>query len=173
MPQTMGIGTLGSPGTVFKMKFRWLLTFIDTNGTAIGDINALPPAEGSRPHLDFKEESIEHISETIWFPVKPDWKPVNLILYDIKSKENPIVEWLKHIYNAQKGSWQAHLGSNQYKKEARLKLFDGCGCALEEWVYENAYPSSVNFGSLDMASSELVKIDITLRYDRAYVLELA
>ena len=56
-----------------------------------------------------------------------------------------------------------------FKKNARLELLSGCGDILEMWFFENAWPQTVEFGELDMSSSEYVTAEITLRYDRAFV----
>ncbi len=52
---------------------------------------------------------------------------------------------------------------------ATLQLYDGCGCLIEEWKYEHAWPQTVDFGDLEMNNSEFVTADVTLRYDRAYI----
>ena len=54
---------------------------------------------------------------------------------------------------------------------ATLCMYDGCGKVTESWRYENCYPREVNFGDLDMSDMSLVIIEISLRYDRAYVLD--
>ena len=55
------------------------------------------------------------------------------------------------------------------KRDAKLELYDGCGKILETWVYEGIWPQSVEFGDLDMTSSDVITCDLTLRYDRAYI----
>ncbi len=51
-----------------------------------------------------------------------------------------------------------------YEGCGRLVLWDGCGIPLEAWLLRNMWPQSVNFGDLDMASSEEVTVELTLRY---------
>ena len=170
----MGIGKLGAANTCFKHKNRWLFSLPDISDDGV---NALPPLTSSRPSLTFKEQSVEHTSETIWFPVKPEFKPINLKLYDIVTNENAVFEWIKQIYNPQSGQWlfgQSKPASNNpaifgIKRLAELSLYNGCGDeVLESWVYENAYPTEINFGELDYADGTVMTIDLTLRYDRAY-----
>jgi len=180
----MGIGLLGDPSTVFKRKFRWMfridsVTGSPTDSSKNNGIYVLPPSASARPKLGFKEAEAQHLSETIFYPVKPDWKPINLKLYDISHpliKENPVTKWLKTIYDAQQGQWVASSdlitnGFDGLKRDATVELYDGCGCVLETWVYENAYPMEIDFSQLEMSSNDIVMIDITLRYDRAYVLD--
>ena len=45
------------------------------------------------------------------------------------------------------------------------------GDILEQWIYENVYPSEINWGELDMDSSDVVVVEMTLRFDRAYFIK--
>jgi len=162
----MGMGRLALSNTIFKRKFRWMFSVIGIIGEAVG---ALPPMKGARPSLEFKDIEVQHVTEDIYLPGKPSWKPINLTLYDIcppGSSKNPIWKWIKECYDPQTGQFFAILDKN-FKKDCYLELYSGCGDPLEQWVFMNAWPSQVNWGDLDMGSSEVVTCDITLRYDRA------
>ena len=39
---------------------------------------------------------------------------------------------------------------------ADLQLYDGCGNIVEQWAIEHCYPLNVDFGELDMNSSDVV-----------------
>ena len=133
--------------------------------------------------MSFKEMQAEHLNETIFFPSKPDWKPITLTLYDIvKDGENPIFSWLRRAYDPKNCSlWNPSVetipnphaldGVRGSLKCAQcfLNLYDGCGDIIEQWVFEHAWPQSVEFADGDMSSSDVVMCDITLRFDRAYI----
>jgi hypothetical protein len=164
--QRMGLGKLGGEDLCMMRKFRWLF-FIDEvcdDGTS-----ALPPDKAARPSLSFKEIEAQHLNETIYFPGKPDWKPINLTLYDLKSNKNPIFQWLKQIYEPceDKGTWRAP-APGAFKRTGRLKMYSGCGDVMEEWVYSNIWPNNIEWGDLDMSNQDVVTVEMTLRYDRAY-----
>jgi phage tail-like protein len=146
----------------FKRKNRWLLK-ID-NISAQG-LNALPPQKASRPSVSFKELSMEHLNETIYYPGKPEWKPITLTLYDLKKNSNPVLGWINQIYDTGTEQWNA--SADGFKKDAYLELYDGTGETLESWLLVAAWPQDINFGDLDMGTSEVVTVDVTLRYDRA------
>ena len=74
----MGLGILNLPNTCFKRKHRWFVKFDDIDYADI-----LPPNKTARPTLSFKEMEAQHLNETIYFPGKPDWKPINLTLYEM------------------------------------------------------------------------------------------
>ncbi len=153
----------------FKRKFRWMFRITGITDSSSGAF-VLPPSKSARPNLSFKEQEAQHLNETIWFPIKPEWKPITVTLYDIKGNSNPVFDWLKQIYDPERGNWSPAIsGADGFKRRATLELLDGAGEIMEKWVYENAYPQAAEFGELDMSSSEVVTIDLTLRYDRAYI----
>jgi phage tail-like protein len=154
--------------TILKRKFRWVFSIIDVTNvdSAKGSANALPPLKSNRPILEFREMEVQHLNEIVYFPAKPDWKPITLTLYDLKTNENPVFKWLKTIYDPSNGTWSVDAS---LKKNATLKMLDGCGNEVEAWTLENAWPQAINFGELDMGSSDVVLVEITLRYDRAFI----
>lgn len=153
----------------FKRKFRWKLLIPDVSADGV---NALPNFRGARPGWTFREMNGEHLNETIFFPSKPEWKEIQLVLYDIaKPNENPVFSWLKRAYNPKGCSaWYPCLDSPSFKAIAVLELYDGCGGVIEQWIIEHAWPHIADFGELEMSNSEVVMVDVTLRYDRAYII---
>lgn len=159
----MGLGKLGGDICMMR-KFRWLF-FID--GVSGDGASALPPDKGARPSLSFKEMEVQHLNETIYFAGKPDWKPVQLTLFDLKLNKNPIFEWLKNQYEPcqDKGKWYV---PKNWKRTGRLEMYDGCGNVLERWIYRNVWPNNIEWGDLDMQNQDYVTVELTLRYDRAW-----
>lgn len=157
-------------GTCFKRKNRWL--FIIDGVSADNSLSCLPPSRGARPNISFKELEANHLTETIYYPGRPDWKPLTLILYDInRNDKHPIFEWLRLAADFDDNGKVTYKAScDGFKKPiATLELYSGCGDLMERWKYENIWPQSVEFGELDMSSSEVITCDVTLRYDRAYI----
>ena len=163
-----GDGALNDPDVCFKRKNRWL--FKIENVSAWEGSPCLPPFKGGRPGLTFKEMDSQHLNETIYFPSKPDWKPINLSLYDIKKKSNPVMDWIKKSYEVKStGSTWKPSASGFKMGTCFLELYDGSGSIIEKWILENVWPNSIDFGDLDMSTSDVVTVDLTLRYDRAYL----
>ena len=161
--------------TVFKRKNRWLFKIDDISASGI---NSLPPSKSARPSISFKEMEAQHLTETVYFPGKPEWKPINLTLYDIKdcssSNEHVIFKWLRSCYDTlSESKWTpactiSETGWKFKEEQAELVLYDGCGNTLERWIFEGVWPQNIEFGELDMQSSDVITCDLTLRYDRAY-----
>jgi hypothetical protein len=150
----------------FKQKFRWLLKIPDVSASGV---NSLPPSKAARPSLSFKTMEIQHLNETIFRPSKPDWKPINLTLFDLKKNEHPIFKWLKKQYDPENGEWKNAPPNDFVISEVTLEMYDGCGSVMETWIFENVWPETVEFGDLDMALSDYSTCELSLRYDRAYI----
>ena len=174
MPRPMGWDFgLEKSDLCFKRKFRWLFKIDEIS--AMG-ADSLPPLRASRPSITFKEQEVQHLTETVYYPMKPEYKPINLTLYDIKhGSKNPIFNWLKRLFSPEdNANWQAPVkpaGSQDpfIFNEATLELYDGCGEVVELWVYESVWPQSCEFGELEMATSDVLTVDLTLRYARSYI----
>jgi hypothetical protein len=167
----MGLGPLYD--ACLKRKFRW--TFQLDGIISDVEMNALFPLKGARPHLQFKEIETKHIFETIYFHGRPEWKPLQ-----ITQQLHPVFNWITEVYDSgtdSQGYFQPvdrprNSDSGSFKKTANLILYDGCGKELEKWILENCYPVQSNFGELDMGNSEVVTCDVTLRFDRAKMIEV-
>lgn len=171
MGRAMGMGRLGSEKVCIMRKFRWLF-FID--GVSGDGANVLPPDKAARPSLSFKEAEVQHLNETVYFPMKPDWKPITLTLFDLKGSGNPVFDWLSLQYDVCNGdnpggNFAAWRNTGNFKKNARLEMYDGCGELVEKWHFQNAWPNNIEWGDLDMQSNDYVTVELTLRYDRAWV----
>lgn len=166
---------------IFKRRFRWLLK-IQVPGEKDGDspldvsatgVNALPPSQSARPSISFKEQEAKHLTESFYYPMRPDWRPIQLILYDVLRKNgkkviHPVFEWLKKIYDPKKDASWFTATEKHFITTADLYMLDGCGTTIEHWVYENVWPQVIDFGRLEMNNSEVMTCDLTLRYARAY-----
>src|SRR5262252_2558280 len=106
--QPMGISW--NTNACWRRKNRWLLRIDDIcdDGTDV-----LPPQKSARPSLTFKEVETQHLNETIFYPSKPDWKPVSLVLYDVASSgTNPVFSWVRIAYDPQPGTWNPSCSGN-------------------------------------------------------------
>jgi hypothetical protein len=152
-----------------KRKFRWLFTIPDVSADGIG---TLPPSRGARPSISFREIEIQHYNEMIYFPGKPEWKTIPLVLFDVPTNGiHPVLKWIAAAYDPQTGLWTPSFNDGFREEMAILELYDGCGNVIECWQFDGLWPQAADFGELDMGSTEIVTCDVTLRYDRAYSMD--
>jgi hypothetical protein len=177
----MGLGDSKTKSQICKRKNRWLFKIpgvcSDNSKSDIYNnaIDALPPKTSARPDVKWKEISIQHLSEQVYFPGKPEWSLLTISLYDLKKGKHPVFEWLRTMYQPDNEStmFTANAGFIKNDKNGAngcsLELYDGCGYLIEKWIFEDAWPQSMNFQNLDMGSNEILVCDIVLRYARAYI----
>jgi hypothetical protein len=172
MPRPM---SFSFSNTHWKRKNRWRfyierLVDIENIQTPI-----LPPLKASRPSISFKEQSIEHVIETISRPTKPEWSSLDITLYDLHCNRNPVFDWLRKLYDPQRGSYGFSVGIGELSfiiPQADLQLLNGCGDVLESWRYENLWPQKIDWGDLDMENNDVITVDISFKYDRAYFVNI-
>ena len=163
---TMGLSHgLQSVAQNHKLKNRWLFSIPSV--AADVSANAMPPRKASRPGISMKEFEFQHLSETIWYPLKAEWKVVNITLYDIRCNNNAVFDWLRKLYDTTNNSDFNLVVDSNILQDATLELYNGCGDVIECWQYYSCYPQNIEWGELDMASGEIVVVDMTLRYQRA------
>lgn len=173
-----------NPNAVFKRQFRYMFTIYNVVGNPSADMMyAKPPLKTQRPNISFKELQFEHLSETIYMPGKAEWKPIPLTVYDIAGYQqgssckyigNSVYDWIKSFYKPYSSDYTfACEGVDQplgIKRPAYLTMYDGGGGLLEQWAFDNAWCQDVNFNDVDMGGQDVMMIDLTLRYDRAYLI---
>lgn len=172
--RSMGIGALGSDNITFKRKFRW--TF-QVERSCNGQSQNIPPyfvKVASRPNISFEETEINYLNEKTWIPGKATWETITVTYIDVgvangtlgSDGPSALYSWLASVYDfTSTCRWQGSRVSD-YAAKAILRLYDGCGQVMEEWTLENVWPQSINFGDLDMSSSDTVDIELTLRYSK-------
>lgn len=176
----MGLGVIGRRDVIFRRKFRWMFNITDIVGQEDKNtaIKMLPPLKAARPSISIKEMEVRHLDEVVYYPGRQDWKTINITVYHLQCNNNPIFDWLRTIYDpiaedgdpfkyaiAESGGDEA----NFVKRVAQCVLYDPCGETMETWTYDCVWPTSIDWGELDFESSDIVYVDLTLRYARAFV----
>ena len=166
----MGIGFASS--VVFKKQNNFIMHIPDI--THVGNSSnriynkVLLEERSARPSLAYKEIQVDHLIETVYFAGRPDWKPLKVTLFDI-ARNNPALNWAKANYDVQRNGINYFGGlAPNFKRNVQIFILDGCGYVLEAWNYMNAFPIDIEFGDMDMKGGDIMKVNLTLRYDRAY-----
>ena len=170
----MGLGALGNGDVIFKRKFRWTFEIEYCCGEGGRHVPASFVKMGNRPQIDFEEIEINYLNGKMFIPGKGTWQPLSITYYDVAglvagSATAELLSWIASIYDITDTEDCIFMNSalGTYAGQAKLMLYDGCGNPLEAWVLKNVWPQSVNWGDLDMASSDECTIELTLRYQNA------
>jgi hypothetical protein len=143
-----------------KRKFRWLLSW--------QGLDAFVLKTCQRPQITFEESVIDYINTKRYVAGKGAWNPIQVTMNDpvSPSAARKVFDWVRLVYEPKSG----RMGyATIYKKTVQLKLLDPAGSVVEIWTLTGTWPQDVNFGDLDMASSDLVEIACTLRFDNAHL----
>jgi len=153
----MGIGSLGSE-IRFIRKFRWTLSAEFPSGNLQETFVKL----ASRPEVPVlcPLTGILH------------WKGPNTVMttfYDYDTEKlKPLWDICIGVYKAGENM---EVNSPEYEAAIKnmigtltLKMYDGCGTKLDEYVLKDAWPTSINFGDLDHSSCDETMIEITWKY---------
>jgi hypothetical protein len=168
--RNMGLGAIGTGSVIFKRKFRWTMKIIycisGTQKTVAEEFVKI----GARPQIDIEETEINYLHGKMWIPGKATWQTMTVTYYDVAGKAPGVnflglFGWIASVYDITDPT-KLYMGSrlSDYEGQANIFLYDGCGNALEGWLLNNVWPQSVNFGELDMSSSEECTVELTLRY---------
>lgn len=170
----MGLGAIGDGKVIFKRKFRWTFEIEYCCNPGPPKVVAKEFVKvGARPQVDIEEVEINYLNGKFWIPGKATWSEMNITYYDVAGQTNgglntsSVLAWIATVYDfTDPVCLQMNSVPEQYEGNARLILWDGCGNPLEGWLLGHVWPKAVNWGDLDMASSEECTVELTLRYSQ-------
>jgi hypothetical protein len=139
---------------IFKRKFRWT-------------------AEGTFPTVELKPTFVK-VSQRPSLPIEgepdhlPDDKPPQLTttFIDVGAEDaSGLYKVLGYFYD----KWEKHHNNPSEVVDTgtgtlTLRLYDGVGNEMENWVLKDVWPTHMNFGELDYSSSDLCTVEVTWRY---------
>lgn len=149
-----------------RRKHRWF--FQEIGNLASNFLLVLK--EASRPQFTFDEAIFEHNQETVYFAGKQKWTECKLMWYDVE--QNPdssksVWNWLNEVVNLGPGGNLPVFTPEAYKKDASLAMINGAGTTTENWSMYGCWPKDLNWQSLDYGASEIMMIEVSMRFDRA------
>jgi len=166
----MGMGDLGDRSLVFKRKFRWTFSVenICYDSNTYKSVSDSYVKLAARPNLTIEETEINRLNAKAWIPGKAAWETITVTYYDVAELDNlALWTWLASVYDFTDPK-TLKMGSSRsdYSADGVLRLYDGCGAAIEQWTLSDMWPQAINFGELDYSSSEECNIELTLRYSQ-------
>jgi len=119
-----------------------------------------------RPSLNNNPITLEHINLKRYVKGKSEWQPIEVTLYDpvVPSAAQAVMEWVRLGHESVTGR---NGYADFYKKDVTINVLGPVGDKVEEWTLKGAFPESVNFNTLDWATSDALMANMTLRYDYA------
>ena len=164
-PQLTDLGT--SP-EFYSNAFSWEPVKAHQFIMSIGDIPAFLIKASAKPSIANGEIALDHINVQRYVKGRSVWNTITVSLYDaiVPRGAQAVMDWIRLHHESATGRDGY---SSFYKKEIKLRQLSPLGEVIEEWILKGAYIVDANFGSLDWSSEEVVMIEMTLRYDWAFL----
>jgi len=148
---------------------NWLFTVTDTIAGAdilSGEGLHVALETANLPTLTIEEIELNFLNSKRFVAGKATYETIPLTIKDMVDVgiANAFKVWSEMVYNPETD--QIGLAKD-YKKNCEITLFAPDGSAERSWLLVGCWIQSANWGTLDMSSSEPVKIELTLRYDKA------
>lgn len=135
------------------------------------EVNGIPSylvKAASKPSLTNGEVTLDMINVKRYVKGKSEWSTITMTLYDaiVPSGAQAVMEWVRLHHESATGRDGY---SSFYKKEIRLHQLSPLGEVIEEWILHGAFLTESNFGTLDWTSDAVQEIELTVRYDWAFL----
>ena len=135
---------------------------------SVPDIPAYLVKTSDKPKIANGEVALDMINIKRYVKGKSEWNNITMTLYDaiVPSGAQAVMEWIRLHHESSTGRDGY---SSFYKKQLKLSQLSPLGETVEEWILNGTYIVDANFGSLDWSTEDVVNIEMTLRYDWAFL----
>lgn len=147
-------------------NFRMFIRSTGVGSNLVGDDFSLAIVTGFTPSESSEEIEIGIDNERVYYAGRQSYDSGSVTVRDYVDLEVAayIKEWRKRVFNPETGQMGYKA---EYAGTAIVQQYDPKGDLVREWKLINVWPVSVNYGTVDQASTDHITLDITLRYDKA------
>lgn len=121
-----------------------------------------------RPTIQTDAVPVHSYNSIAYFGGKPTWSPLDLTVRD--DVTNSVSRLVGHQIQKQMNHFQqtSPLAGANYKFDMRIETMDGGNDGvIETWFIENCFIESSNYGEFNYANSDVMNIQMSIRYDNA------
>lgn len=146
-----------------QRQHTWLITFFDLPGA---DVLELSLRTGFLPNISNEEIEIPYMNARVYVAGKymVDSGTLSINDYVDKNTAKIINDWQQLIYNPFTGAMGY---ARNYKKRGNIILLSPDFAVERIWELVGCWPQAINYGTIDYSSSDVVMLDMTLKYDKA------
>jgi hypothetical protein len=162
-----------------KLQYRFRVNFLNFGVDAQGGLSLTKQViECARPQVQFTEITLPVYNSTLYLAGKHAWQPLSVTVRDdasgtvAKAVGQQLQKQLDFVEQASAATGQ------DYKFQTNIEILDGGNGAvapvvLETWELYGCFLQQANYQTLNYANSEVVSIQLTMRYDNAIQAPLA
>ena len=155
-----------------KLQFRFRVNFLNF-GTNTSTIELTKQViDCSRPNVQFTEITLPIYNSTMYLAGKHSWQTLSVNIRDDAS--NSVARLVgQQLQKQMDFVEQASAASGQdYKFQTNIEILDGgngtaAPIVLETWECYGCFLQTANYNTLNYATSDVVTIALTIRYDNA------
>lgn len=164
----MGIGQLVDPSVVYKLNFRWTF-YLEPKCPNLRPVDVWFVKTAGRPSVSIDPIEMHFLNARTWIPGKSNIEAMTVTYLDVAAKRQEsgaLYAYLGAVYNFNNLNRRQGSSVGDYTARGTLVMYDGCGKPLEQWVYEDLWPTSYKFGDLAYDSNEVSTVEISFRYSQ-------
>jgi len=156
-----------------KLQYRFRVNFLNFGVDVDGGLSLTKQViDCSRPQVNFPDITIPVYNSTIYLAGKYAWSPMSINIRDdasgtvAKAVGQQIQKQLDFVEQASAASGQ------DYKFQANVQVLDGGNgtavpVVLETWELYGCFLQNANYNTLNYATSDVVTISLSIRFDNA------
>lgn len=159
------------------MRKNWFIVQFDS-GLTNGEALTIACKTCDIPQLTTTENVIDRLNDKVYTAGKSEYNTISMSFYEYISEpsdatgggnKNPsagsiLYAWQQEQHNSKTGVQGAKKNTS---KNVAIVQIDGNGNAVRVWNVYRAWPTGVEFASLDSADGAIQDVTLTLRYDWA------
>lgn len=156
-----------------KLQYRFRVEFLNFGVETTGGFALTKQVtDVSRPNLTFDEITLNVYNSRLYLPGKHTWNPISVNVRDdasgtvAKAVGQQLQKQIDMVEQASAAAGQ------DYKFQTNIEILDGgngtfAPVVLEKWELYGCYLQSANYNTLNYATSDVVTIALSIRYDNA------
>ena len=170
-----GVPVDGNDGTTLmpKLQYRFRVSFVSM-GTDAATTRHLTQnvVSVSRPNMSHEEVIVDSYNSKMYLAGKHTWEPVTIVFRD--DMNSHVIKQIGQQLNKQvdHGEQASATAGTGYKFSVQIETLDGQNgennpTVFDTWDLQGCYIQNVQYGDLNYATSDMVQVTLTLRYDHA------
>lgn len=151
------------------VKYRYRVLFLGFGGAGnTAEPLTLNCNTCSMPKLSHETVTVHSYNSQAYFAGKHSWDPISMVVRD--TVDNTVVKTLGAQLQLQLDHYNqtGYRAGQDYKFTTQIQILDGGhDTGNRAWTLEGCFLTGATFGELDYSASDIVTINLDIRYDNA------
>jgi hypothetical protein len=163
-----------NPALEPKRSYRFTLTVagLDTS------IPSFLISKVNKPSFSLSESEHKYLNHTFYYPGRLTWNDVSFTIVDVIDAVSNGSQAVMKMIQASGYAIPVNAGVQETISKSKsvgalgtitIHQLDSEGTIVEDWVLNNAWIKDVKFGDLDYGSEDMQNVEVTVKYDNAFI----